>query len=166
MIAIHGFQECLHMSEEVFSCMARSDLSWECTNCGLANISTTLCDSTIIDSSTNLPDIDRFNTSCSSLDPGSSAAQSSPSKQPTRSTAANLRSLTINFQSLYGKKEVFWSLVDAVKPDVIFGSETWLKPDMGQSEFFHLASMCTGRIVGMDMMVCYLVSIPALSAIS
>ena len=128
------------MSEEVFSCMARSDLPWECTNCGLANLSTTLFDSTIIDSSTNLSDIDGFNStnrsSYSSLDQGSPAAQSSPSKQPTRSTAANLRTLTTNFQSLYGKKEVFWSLVDAVKPDVIFGSETWLKPDMGQSEIF------------------------------
>ena len=26
--------------------------------------------------------------------------------------------------------------VDAVKPDIIFGSETWLKPDKGQSEIF------------------------------
>ena len=23
-----------------------------------------------------------------------------------------------------------------MKPDIIFGSETWLKPDMGQSKFF------------------------------
>ena len=129
------------MSEEVFSCMARSDLPWECTNCGLSNISATLFDSTIIDS-VNLSDYDgtdsinRSSTSsCSSLDPGPPVAQSSPSKQ-SRSAATNLRTLTINFQSLFGKKEVFWSLVDVVKPDIIFGSETWLKPDKGQSEIF------------------------------
>jgi hypothetical protein len=31
---------------------------------------------------------------------------------------------------------VFWSLVDAVKPDIIFGCETWLKPGIAQGEFF------------------------------
>ena len=89
------YVECVHMSDEVFSCMARSDLPWEHTNCGLSNISATLFDSTIIES-VNLSDhdgtdsINRSSTSCSSLDPAPPVAQSSPSKQ-SRSTAANLR---------------------------------------------------------------------------
>jgi len=69
--------------------------------------------------------------------PGSPSAQSSlnqaakPCKSPT-----NLRTLEINFQSISAKREVFWSLVDAVKPDIIYGCETWLKPDIRLGEIF------------------------------
>ena len=48
----------------------------------------------------------------------------------------HLRTLTINFQSIWGKKEVFWSLVEAVKPDIIFGCETWLNPQITKGEIF------------------------------
>ena len=73
--------ECVRMSDEVLSCMSRSDLPWECSNCGLSNISATLFDSTTIIDSVNLSDYDvtdsinRSSTSsCSSLDPGSPVA--------------------------------------------------------------------------------------------
>ena len=44
--------------------------------------------------------------------------------------------VAINFQSVCAKKEEFWWLIDAAKPDVIIGSETWLKPDISDSEIF------------------------------
>ena len=132
------------MSDEVFSCLARSDLPWECTNCGFPNISASLFDSSLSDSSSSdRSDVtihsNRSSTSSQSSDvPGSPPAHSSsPTKSNAKAkTVSNLRTLTINFQSIYGKREVFWSLVDATKPDIIFGCETWLKPDVSQGEFF------------------------------
>ena len=50
--------------------------------------------------------------------------------------SVHLRTLTINFQSIFSKREEFWSLIDATKPDVILGCETWLKPGMGYGEIF------------------------------
>ena len=44
--------------------------------------------------------------------------------------------LTINFQKLDGKQAEFWSMINAVKPDIIFGSETWLVPNISTSEVF------------------------------
>ena len=46
--------------------------------------------------------------------------------------------MTINFQSVCAKKEEFWCLVHAVKPDVIIGSETWLKPDINDGDILVL----------------------------
>ena len=67
-----------------------------------------------------------------------SLLSSSPSKnmQPIQSQVSNLRIVAINFQSVCAKKEEFWCLIDAAKPDVIIGSETWLKPDISDSEIF------------------------------
>ena len=56
--------------------------------------------------------------------------------QPIQFQATNLRIVAINFQSVCAKKEEFWCLIDAAKPDVIIGSETWLKPDISDSEIF------------------------------
>ncbi|XP_072051490.1 uncharacterized protein [Amphiura filiformis] len=135
--------DCIKLSEDMFSCMGRSDLPWECTNCGLPNISATLFDSTIgdcsFDSSASGDVFDRSKRSstgsCSSSEPGSQSSPAKPSAK-ANNTGSNLRTLTINFQSLYGKKEEFWSLVDATKPDIIYGCETWLKSDMSKGEIF------------------------------
>ena len=66
--------------------------------------------------------------------------QSSPSKphanSPSSSSVGSFRTLTINFQKLYNKREAFWSLVDATKPDITFGCETWLNPSISQGEIF------------------------------
>ena len=63
---------------------------------------------------------------------------SSPPKnmQPIQSLATNLRIVAINFQSACAKKEELWCLIDAARSDVIVGSETWLKPDISDSEIF------------------------------
>ena len=54
--------------------------------------------------------------------------------QPIQSQATNLRIVAINFESVCAKKEEFWCLIDAAKPDVIIGSEMWLKPNISDSE--------------------------------
>ena len=64
--------------------------------------------------------------------------------------------VAINFQSACAKKEELFCLIDAAKPDVIIGSETWSKPTFAIFKSFHLAIMFTEKIelVGMD--VCFL----------
>lgn len=47
-----------------------------------------------------------------------------------------LTSLTVNCQSLLAKKESFLNLIDTYKPDIVFGTESWLKSDVLSSEVF------------------------------
>ena len=132
--------DCVGLSDLALNTLGRSDLPWECYHCGLRNFSSGIFDSTILDSSGTNSQLSCSSTSSSSSSshPGSPLAQSSPTKRNANSVPSlqNLRYLEINFQSIYSKRAEFWSLVDAVKPDVIFGCETWLKPNISKGEIF------------------------------
>ena len=41
-----------------------------------------------------------------------------------------LSALILNCQSLVAKKESFLNLLDLHNPDIVFGSESWLKPNI------------------------------------
>ena len=92
-------------------------------------------DSVILDS--NITMTSREESPCSTPLP-TPLLSSSPSKnmQPIQSHATNLRIVAINFWSVCAKKEEFWCPIDAAKPDVIIGSETWIKPDISDCEIF------------------------------
>jgi hypothetical protein len=45
-----------------------------------------------------------------------------------------IRTLTINFRSLRNKKQELWNLITCTDPDIILGNETWLRPDITNSE--------------------------------
>ena len=47
-----------------------------------------------------------------------------------------LTSITVNCQSLLAKKESFLNLLDTYIPDTVFGTESWLNPDVLSSEVF------------------------------
>ena len=53
-------------------------------------------------------------------------------------TSSNLilTAITLNCQSLFAKRESFINLIESHTPDIIFGSESWLKPDIMSSEVF------------------------------
>ena len=55
---------------------------------------------------------------------------------PLANDSPILTSLTVNCQSLLAKKESFFNLLDTYNPDIIFGTESWLKPDLLSSEVF------------------------------
>ena len=126
---------CVNIDTDLLSVLERSSCPWECPNCGLPNFSATLFDSVILDSDITIASSEE--SPCSTPLP-TSLLSSSPSKnmQPIQSQVSNLRIVAINFQSVCAKKEEFWCLIDAAKPDVIIGSETWLKPDISDSEIF------------------------------
>ena len=70
--------------------------------------------------------------------PGPPLASSSPHRQARRAKAPYiprpLRLLNVNFQN---KTPEFWNLVDSTKPDIIIiGTESWLTPDVHNSEIF------------------------------
>ena len=45
-----------------------------------------------------------------------------------------IRSIVINFQSILPKRAEFWHILSTMKPDIIIGCETWLKPDVNNAE--------------------------------
>ena len=155
---------CVNIDASLLSVLERSSCPWECLNCGLPIFSATLLDSVILDSDITITSSEE--SPCITPLP-MPLLSSSPSKnmQPIQFHATNLRIVAINFQSVCAKKEEFWCLIDAAKPDVITGSETRLKPDISDGEIFHLAIMSTEKIELMGMEVCFLASQPALAAI-
>jgi hypothetical protein len=44
--------------------------------------------------------------------------------------------LLVNCRSIYNKALEFWNLVDTYNPDVVIGTESWLKEDIGNAEVF------------------------------
>jgi hypothetical protein len=44
--------------------------------------------------------------------------------------------LWVNCRSIYNKALEFWNLVDTYNPDVVKGTEPWLKEDMCNAEVF------------------------------
>jgi hypothetical protein len=69
---------------------------------------------------------------------GSPIAASSPKVKKTQTNykrnANNMRVLNINFQSVKSKVHELSLLLDSAKPDIIIGCETWLKPEIHNSE--------------------------------
>lgn len=59
---------------------------------------------------------------------------SSWSKQFVEKNINELKVLTINFQNICNKREVFENLINSSDPDIIIGTETWLKPNILNSE--------------------------------
>jgi len=44
--------------------------------------------------------------------------------------------LQANCRSIYNKSLEFWNLVDMYNPDIIIGTESWLREDIGNAELF------------------------------
>ncbi|XP_072178279.1 uncharacterized protein [Diadema setosum] len=80
-------------------------------------------------------------TSSLHYSPGHPIASSSPitTKRKTgrvNKVKQNLRVLNINFQSVRNKKAEIGDVLDSTKPDIVLGTETWLKENITSSELF------------------------------
>lgn len=84
---------------------------------------------------------------------GRSSHQSTPShkvrggRKRTKATRIPLRILNINCQSVKSKVPQLHNLIESIKPDVVIGTESWLKPNVHSSECFPppLHTLCTEK---------------------
>ena len=127
-------------------------MAWECMRCGMPNFSTPLFDTTA-----SLEVSNRFETLSSLSEPDCpvpdniapppppTQAASSPivqqskeAKPKTNKAVLNhpLRILIMNCQSVKNKKAELHTIIDSAKPDIILGNESWLTPDIKNSEIF------------------------------
>ena len=117
------------------------NLAWECLNCGMPNFSTSLFDTIgLIETcnhfgSLSIPD------STVPTDLGTPTAHSSVGVQHSRAKTGKksvlnppLQILIMNCQSIKNKKPELQTIVDTAKPDIILGCESWLSPDIANSE--------------------------------
>ena len=59
--------ECVGLSDDVFNVLGRSDTPWECYKCGMPNMSSSLFDAIILDSSSSSTSYDSVSSSTSSV---------------------------------------------------------------------------------------------------
>ena len=53
-----------------------------------------------------------------------------------RTEGKSLVVLQVNCKSVYNKSIELWNLVDMYNPDVVIGTESWLKEDINNAEVF------------------------------
>ena len=135
-------KSCIGMSSEVYSKLAcqTHNFSWICCTCGLPNFSSSLFDLDTSRISTSNPYSTLDTTQRSDI--GSPIAASSPKPSKThrlsQSNRRPLKSLVVNCQSLRSKNRQaeLHSVLESVKPDVVFGTESWLDNSILSSEVF------------------------------
>jgi exonuclease III len=127
------------MASQNYNYHAQTDVSWICCTCGLPNFSTSLFESLIVDTSNVFDSLNMsMNTTGNTTHPGSPLHTSSPTreqKSKQESPQHSFRIISLNLQSIRAKKASFMNLVDSAKPDIIVRTESWLRPDIHNSEF-------------------------------
>ena len=115
--------ECAGMNLTIFESYAKnSKMEWECAQCAMSNISSSIFDSTISSSYSS-------NTDSEEIIP--------------KSKAKSLRTVTLNFQSMFNKKEICQFLNDN-HSNIILGCETHLSRSVSTSELLPLYIQHTG----------------------
>ena len=123
---------CQSIGSQSYQNLENSDVLWFCDICGNNNYSLTMFDLHGVEEETT----NEF--SFASGDEFKPFHASTPTRQNQQEKFRNrpLRIVNINFQSLCGKKAESIEMIDRLKPDIIIGTETWLKPEVSDSELF------------------------------
>ena len=66
----------------------------------------------------------------------STPKKGSSKKRLKPNTNRGLKVINVNCRSICNKKAEFENMVDTVSPDIIVGTESWLSPDVANSEVF------------------------------
>ena len=117
---------------------------WECMKCRMPNFSTSLFDTTaslethnIFDSYLHCPTL-KVQYQLSPPNAASFPIVQEPKEAKGKATKAALnhplRILVMNFQSIKNKKTELYTIIDSAKPDIILANESWLTPDIKNSE--------------------------------
>ena len=123
--------KCQNIHTRTYENLGNSQVIWNCTQCDMPNYSSTAFD---------LFDIEQeeFESMCA-LDPDFNPLHTST---PTRAHKQSkhikrpLRIININCEGVTGHKEEFQNLIQSTKPDIILGTESWLKSKHKTSEYF------------------------------
>ena len=120
-------------------------VSWECFQCGIPNISTSIFDTTIFEVSNSFSQL----SSNEHLSPESDIsfsfpnATSSPSRPGAQQDTAKrkdlpLRVVTLNCQSIKtgGKPAQLQNMISSLQGDIVIGSESWLNSSIKSQEVF------------------------------
>ena len=139
------------MNNQVVKGMQNNSVSWICADCGAPNHSTTFFNNSLLGTSNKFslledskitPD---FQPKSTSTPKEKTKKNNQNKKQKTlkkknnqqnkqKSKRFNLTNLVINFQSLKNKKAELHHMTHEYKPDIIIGTETWLTPDIKNTE--------------------------------
>lgn len=129
------------MKTVIYEPLEHSDASWYCCIYGLPNLSTSLFEDFEIHTYSLSSNLNETSTSIndsiqSTTNIGPPQCTSSPTTKQNKCPVnkKSLRLLNINFQSMKAKREEFWSMLEYTDPDIIIASETWLKPEIKESE--------------------------------
>ena len=135
--------ECQHIDSGSYDLLGRSDVTWHCVVCANANYSTIAFDLHGIAQDTIHPsqvsEITSPNNSKASIsspfNPFHTSTPSRASKQDKHSRRP-LRFLNVNCYSIVGKVAEFSNLLQATRPDIIVGTESWLTKSHTDAEIF------------------------------
>ena len=106
--------------------------SWSCLNCGLPNFCTSLFENSIsfMESSNSFFVLD------DSLTPTTSTPAKLSKHFAKKLIPRKLKILNLNLQSIVNKVQEFHCLLDIENPDIVVGTESWLRSDIANSEVF------------------------------
>ena len=138
---------CQGIHSRTFSVLEKEgSFIWKCLRCDGTNYSSICFDlhgistSNAYDNISELDTLGNLDMDGSPVDgiPPKPRHSSTPSKTratPSRAKAP-LRTLNVNFQSIKGKRPLVENLLESTKPDVVFGTETWIDGSVSDNQIF------------------------------
>ena len=132
--------KCRSIHSASYQQLCDPEVLWYCDICGNQNFSTTMFD--LFGTEQDSIHLSQCSLSDNSTMSSDQKFRPQHSSTPNRFSRTDkfrgrpLRLLNVNFQSMVAKKAQIIEMIDRLKPDVIIGSETWLKPDIQNSELF------------------------------
>ncbi|XP_053395970.1 uncharacterized protein LOC128556094 [Mercenaria mercenaria] len=149
--------QCQGMSSHMYNFYSdHSDEFWECHKCGIPNFASSLFEnSSVADSNNSISDVSSDlpclkSPTATIQHPLHSSTPTGKSSHPVTNIQTNrapkqirrkqniqhLKIITANCQSVKSKKLGFLAMLTTVKPDIVLGTESWLKPHIKNSEVF------------------------------
>ena len=122
-------KNCLNMNTAIYQNL--QNVSWLCCKCGIPNFSSGIFNQ----SHSNLNCSNSFELLNSTLEKDPIPISTSTPKLPSKKPKFNgISTMVINFRSLFKKAAGFSNSLQDTGCDVVIGTETWLKPEIQNSE--------------------------------